>query len=213
MARIINSAEPAEEPSPPTPIEWARLFVDDHMDSSGPTIRWHRDEFYKYTGKRYVTIPDSDFHAIMLQWLDRYGANATPRLGHFYRGGYRIGEHPCRSHRISRGREAGADLRSVGRGNRGGPGCGLPPGAQPKGRGRRPGQALLRILPEELYDSSGSAGGYLPRGSLARTVRDQGRITAYQIRNPTSDRLLNGACPSLGPYPLPIPLISRGSWR
>ena len=87
----------------------------------------------------------------------------------------------------------------------------IPPGAQPTGR--RPSSAVLRCLPRQLYNSSGPVGRYLPSGSLARTVRDQGRITTYQIRNPSSGRLLNGACPSLGPYPLPIPLISRGSWR
>ncbi|MEE9294582.1 MAG: phage/plasmid primase, P4 family [Phycisphaerae bacterium] len=79
LHKLIDAAQPPETPPPPSPMDWARMFIDeDHTSPDGPTLRWYRDEFHAWDGRRYRFVPDAELVAILLQYLDERGGNAKP---------------------------------------------------------------------------------------------------------------------------------------
>ncbi len=79
--KLLADAEPAEVPAKLGPLDWARMFVgEQHTNAMGVTLRWHRDEYFAWTGSHYRVVPDSDLQGAILQWLDDHGTGATPRL-------------------------------------------------------------------------------------------------------------------------------------
>ncbi len=79
--KLLDTAEKAEIPAKLGPLDWARMFVgEQHTNDKGVTLRWHREEFYAWTGTHYRTVPDGDLQGVILQWLDEHGTEATPRL-------------------------------------------------------------------------------------------------------------------------------------
>lgn len=81
--KILDDAKLAEEPPAPKALDWARICVDEAFTCpSGVKLRWWRDQFWVWFGKRYQIVPDGDMSARLLQWLDKHGADATPRLAH-----------------------------------------------------------------------------------------------------------------------------------
>jgi putative DNA primase/helicase len=79
--KLLDTAEKAETPAKLGPLDWARMFVgEQHTNDKGVTLRWHRKEFYAWTGTHYRTVPDGDLEGVILQWLDEHGTEATPRL-------------------------------------------------------------------------------------------------------------------------------------
>jgi len=78
---VIESAEPAKTPASPTPMDWARMYLDEcQRIGQGVTLRWHRDVFYGWSGRQYKRLPDSDLRGVLLQYLDGRGMAVTPRL-------------------------------------------------------------------------------------------------------------------------------------
>lgn len=79
--RVLADAKEPELPPAPDPMDWARMYVDSEQRAKGgATIRWHRDQFFSWNGRRYRQIPDGDMLGVLLQWLDERGTKATPKL-------------------------------------------------------------------------------------------------------------------------------------
>ncbi len=79
LRKLIEGAQPAELPDKPTPMDWARMVIDElHTAPEGPTLRWYRDEFHKWDGAKYRIVPAAELVATLLQYLDERGGNAKP---------------------------------------------------------------------------------------------------------------------------------------
>ncbi len=81
LCKLIADAKPAEVPGKLVPMEWARMFIDEyHAAPDGPTLRWYRDEFQKWDGKKYRIVPASEMVATVLLFLDARGGCARPSI-------------------------------------------------------------------------------------------------------------------------------------
>ena len=70
LQRLIDAAEAAEAPSPPTATEWAVMFLEDRCTRpDGRTLVWHHDQFHVWECHRYRVYSDSEFSAIIMAWL------------------------------------------------------------------------------------------------------------------------------------------------
>ncbi len=80
LRELIDAAKKPELPEHPTPMDWARMFVDEHFTARhGRTLQWHRDEYWRWDATRYIRVPESELAAIVLKWLDKRTKEATPR--------------------------------------------------------------------------------------------------------------------------------------
>lgn len=78
--KIIAEAVEPEQPPKLEPMDYARLFLQEHFTGDhGVELRWHRDQLYRYLGTRYEIVPDSDLVGIVLGWLEKMNAEAKPR--------------------------------------------------------------------------------------------------------------------------------------
>jgi len=80
--RVLEAAEIAETPESFGVMDWARALLDDAFTYRGKykTLRWWRDEFYRWTGTKYARVADTELQAAVLSWLDSRMPDARPRL-------------------------------------------------------------------------------------------------------------------------------------
>jgi len=77
--KILDEAEDAAKPPALSPMDWAKMFVDEFFrDEHGLELRWWRDEFYRYVGTHYVKLSESELQAIVFAWLDDRRKMARP---------------------------------------------------------------------------------------------------------------------------------------
>lgn len=80
LQELVQAAGSPEMPDALGPGDWAKLFIDQHFHHPhGRTLQWWRDEFYRWTGKVYVKVPESELTAIVFHWLDERRKGARPR--------------------------------------------------------------------------------------------------------------------------------------
>ncbi|MEE9296083.1 MAG: phage/plasmid primase, P4 family [Phycisphaerae bacterium] len=79
LHKLVDAAQPPETPPPLSPMDWARMYIDEHHTGrDGFTLRWWRDEFHVWDGKKYRVVPSAELVATLLQYLDDRGGKAKP---------------------------------------------------------------------------------------------------------------------------------------
>lgn len=62
------------------PMSSARAFINDRWENEGSlTLRWWRDEFWKWDGRIYKRLADPELESIVLGWLENRIENVKPR--------------------------------------------------------------------------------------------------------------------------------------
>jgi putative DNA primase/helicase len=80
LRKLLEQAEPPELPEAWGPMEFAKALVDTEFRvPEGQTLRWWRDEFWKYMDRRWKCISENELEANVLNWLD-VRTRATPHL-------------------------------------------------------------------------------------------------------------------------------------
>lgn len=79
LAKIINAATEPEKPPTPSPMDWGRMFLEEHFTHEyGLSLRWWRDELWRWDGKHYVKVSESELTAIVFTWLDDRRTHTKP---------------------------------------------------------------------------------------------------------------------------------------
>lgn len=76
----ICTVEPLETVSSSTPTLTAKVLIREKYSHEGkPTLRWWREEFWLWDGRRYCVISDAELESIILRWLEGRIGNLKPR--------------------------------------------------------------------------------------------------------------------------------------
>lgn len=74
------TVEPLETVSSSTPTLTVKVLIREKYSHEGkPTLRWWREEFWLWDGRRYGVISDTELESIILRWLEGRIGNLKPR--------------------------------------------------------------------------------------------------------------------------------------
>ncbi|NOT01778.1 MAG: DUF3854 domain-containing protein [Phycisphaerales bacterium] len=80
LTRLIESAAEPALPNISGPMDVAKILVDETLTgATGLTLRYWREDYWRFTGRCYVQSSTDEFHARVLMWLDKRGFAAKPR--------------------------------------------------------------------------------------------------------------------------------------
>lgn len=83
LLKVIESAVAPELPKLNSPMDYAKLLVDEcFVGRSGLRLRYWREDFWQYRGSRYQLLSEKELEPRVLRWLDEKGFNALPRTAH-----------------------------------------------------------------------------------------------------------------------------------